>query len=348
MPLLRNSSELTLSAPPPSPIPTAKGSRSAANESLSQYLLKSFALPELSLPEAHLPLDETHHIIPEEIDYRSLKSGDYETIDRLFRSAKEFGVFMITDHGISSPELQLLLNEADRVFRDLVQADMGFPGDFGELNKNKKQIAWVRSGKGRMKCVREYFVHERYQDFSEMMENIASKLDAIAEILCKIFVEKIATLQFGKKIKGKESILSLYKYNNNYKTEKTSSPPNERNSRTCDHTLCLHLPATESQFFVQSATCPFSFDADLDSIVVIVGQRIEEWSMGDFRCVCEEVICEPNFEGSQNPFSIELKCLSLNFDPDSYKNCKTISIRDQILIVLVIAFLCKVFVFLHS
>ncbi|KAJ9185474.1 hypothetical protein P3X46_005111 [Hevea brasiliensis] len=348
MSLVRTGSELHLSAPPPSPIPTAKGSRSAANEILCDYLAKSLNVPELSLPDPHLPLNDAHQI-PAEIDYRCLELSDYETIDRLLMSAREFGAFRITSHGIFDDELRSLVSEVDQVFRDLEQADVGFRGKSFKRIQNKEQIEWSRSRKGRIKCAPDYFVPERYRDFSEKMENIASKLDAIAELLGKIFVENIARMQFGKRIQGKESSLSIYKYNHkdNYMIRNPSSS-SERNSKTCDHIFCLHLPATPSRFFLRSAQGPLSFDAGPDTIVVIVGHRIEEWSMGDFICVCEEVICVPRFQGSQAPISIELKCLSLNFDPNSNKNCNTISIRDQILFVLVIALLYKTFVFLFS
>ncbi|KAJ9179649.1 hypothetical protein P3X46_007996 [Hevea brasiliensis] len=347
MSLLRSGSESHISAPPPSPIPTGKGLRSAANENLCDYLAKSLNVPDLSLPDPHLPLNDTHQI-PAEIYYPSLELSDYETIDSLLRSAREFGAFRITCHGIFGDELRLLVHEADRVFRDLEQADIGFRGKSSERKKNKEQIAWVRSRKGRMKCEPDYFVPGRYRDFSEKMENIASKLDAIAELLGNIFVENIARMQFGKRIQGKESVLSLYRYNHSDDMLRNPSSSNERNSKTCDYTFCLHLPATTSQFLLRSAQGPLSFDAGPDTIVVIVGHHIEEWSMGDFICVCEEVICVPHLQGSQAPLSIELKCLSLNFDPNSNKNCNTISIRDQILFVLVIAFLYKIFVFLLS
>eukprot|EP00257_Ricinus_communis_P023203 XP_015583124.1 uncharacterized protein LOC8281238 isoform X1 [Ricinus communis] len=350
--LQRNASELKLSAPPPSPIPTGKGSRSAANEILCEYLEKTLNIPDLSLPEPHIPLlhddIDTPPNIPEQIDYQSLELGDYETIDRLLRSAREFGAFMIIDHGIfyHDDSLRSLVLESDRVFRDLEQADTGVLGNFG--NENTEQIAWVRSGNKRMKCTRDHFVTERYRNFSEKMETIATKLDAIAELLGQIFVENIARMHFGKRIQGKESVLSLYRYNNNYKLVRKPFLPNEKNCKRCDHTLCLHLPARRSRFFVQSASGPLSFDAGPDTIVVIVGQRFEEWSMGDFKCACGELICEPHLQGNQVSFSVELKCLSLDLDPSSNKGCKTISIRDQILIMLVIVFLYKIVMFLFS
>ncbi|KAF2305238.1 hypothetical protein GH714_003267 [Hevea brasiliensis] len=135
-----------ISAPPPSPIPTGKGLRSAANENLCDYLAKSLNVPDLSLPDPHLPLNDTHQI-PAEIYYPSLELSDYETIDSLLRSAREFGAFRITCHGIFGDELRLLVHEADRVFLDLEHADIGFRGKSSERKKNKEQIAWVRSRK---------------------------------------------------------------------------------------------------------------------------------------------------------------------------------------------------------
>lgn len=163
--LLRSGSELHLTAPPPSPIPTGKGSRCAANEILCDYLGKSLNVPELSLPDPQLPLNDEAHQIPAEIDYRSLELNDCETIDRLLRSAREFGAFMITCHEICAEELQSLANEADRVFGDLEQEDLGFRGKSFERINNKERIAWARSGKGRIKYEPEYFVPERCRDF---------------------------------------------------------------------------------------------------------------------------------------------------------------------------------------
>lgn len=164
MSLLRNCSELHLSAPAPSPIPTGTGSRSACNEILSDYLAKSLKVPDLSLPHLHPPLNEADHI-PAEIENPSLELRDYETIDRLLRSAREFGAFRITCHGIFGDELRSFVHEADRIFQDLEQADIGLRGKSSGRNQTKEQIAWVRSRKERTKCISNYFLPEKYQDF---------------------------------------------------------------------------------------------------------------------------------------------------------------------------------------
>lgn len=100
------------SAPPPlpSPIPTATGSRSAADEIFSRYLEASLRVPELALLEPQHPgraLDV--------VDLESLVLRDGASVHRLVRSAREFGAFWIRGHGVSDEALQSLAREAERV-----------------------------------------------------------------------------------------------------------------------------------------------------------------------------------------------------------------------------------------
>ncbi|XP_065852502.1 uncharacterized protein [Euphorbia lathyris] len=338
--------ECLISAPPPSPIPTAKGSRSAANDSLSSYLDNSLNIPDLSLPQPppqpRLPIRS----IPLQIDYYSLENGDYATVELLLRSAREFGAFRIACRGIFVDDLLTFANESDRVFN----TDIGNQGSFDQDGKD--QIIWsLSSGMGGMKKR----LMGKHRQFSEKMEIIERKLDMIGELLGKIFVENIARMEFGERLLGKESILSIYRYNEKYKIGGGDpfSSSNDQNTKKCDYTWCLHLPATPSQFYVRSETDLLSFQGSPDTIVVIVGQRIEEWSMGDFKCVCKQVIGEPQAQAqvqrSQASFCLEFKCLSLNFEPPEFCNHfhKTISLRDQILIMLLLYFLYKIFLFLY-
>ncbi|WCJ27819.1 2-oxoglutarate (2OG) and Fe(II)-dependent oxygenase superfamily protein [Euphorbia peplus] len=338
MPFRRNiEKECTISAPPPSPIPTARGSRSAANDILSDYLENSVNIPDLSLPQPQIPIRS----IPLQIDYHSLLYGDYATVELLLRSAREFGAFRIACRGIFVDDLQTFVQESDRIFKSLEETDMGKRESFDK--DGKYQIIWSRSSG--MAGMKNRLIG-KHRQFSEKMESIGRKLDMIAELLGKIFEENIARMEFGKKLLGKESIFSLYRYNQNYNI--AAGDPfssNEIGRKICDYTWCLHLPATPSQFFVRSENGLLSFEGSPDTIVVIVGQRIEEWSMGDFKCVCKEVICEPHLQRTQPSFCLELKCLSLNFEPDYCKSChKTISLRDQMLIMLLLYFLYKIFV----
>lgn len=132
MPFARCNSQIP--APLPSPIPTGRGTRSAANEIFSQFLEKTLQIPELTLPGPHLPP------APAEIDFRSLT---LVSTDLMLRSAREFGAFRIRCHGISGSELGTMADEAERVFqksRNVVVVERNGTG--GEM------IPCVRSSKG--------------------------------------------------------------------------------------------------------------------------------------------------------------------------------------------------------
>lgn len=113
MAIMRTLSSLSMSAqtPPPSPIPTGKGSRSAADPIFSDHLEKSLKIPELSLPE------HVHLSVPAEVHLDDLVSRERGSMKRLLRSAAEFGVFRISGHGVSTAELRRTLVDAGEIFR---------------------------------------------------------------------------------------------------------------------------------------------------------------------------------------------------------------------------------------
>lgn len=116
----RNFSSPSLESLPrrlPPPIPTGKGSRSAADPEFSEYvdITKEEQVPVLILPEHVRGSSEE----PAEIDYRLLLTGDYDTVQRLLRSAADFGVFMIIGHGLCPEEVKSTLVENQWAFEKL-------------------------------------------------------------------------------------------------------------------------------------------------------------------------------------------------------------------------------------
>ncbi|KAJ8753878.1 hypothetical protein K2173_000132 [Erythroxylum novogranatense] len=329
MSLDRLPSEISLSAPCPSPIPTGKGSRSAADDVFSVFLNSSLNVPDLTLPE---PLSARHQP-PADVALPSLESpDDGESVDRVLRSTGELGVFKITCDGRFAEVPERL--ELDRVFRLLEDMDTGFRGKLSLRGVSKQRIAWVRSNKAKLEC----FGDETFRDFSEKMEQVASKLDSIAKLLSRLFYEYITKKQKlleHKRMHVKEPVLSLCRYDQDQ--EDTGSTHDVTiDSGLDDHAFCLHLPTTHSKFVVQSARGPLSFEADPDTVVVTIGQRIEGWSMGDFRSVYGEMICEQNLHDREAIFAVELKCFSFSLDKFPNQDYTKISIRDQLLIALVI------------
>ncbi|GAY32222.1 hypothetical protein CUMW_001220 [Citrus unshiu] len=346
MNMMRSQSSLNIAAPPPSPtpsappspIPRAAGSRSAANQILAEFLEKSLQVPELALREPH------SQRVPEEINLRSLVLGENYWLDRVMKSAREFGAFRIRCHGISAEELRALVRETERVFGILEERDTGYRRDIGRRNDNKEEIVWVRSGKERMEWAREYIGPELFRSFSEKVEDVASKLDAIAQLLGQVFVQQLGR-QLGKMCQ-EQSVLSIYRYNhNNIMSEQSPSPSERHHNHSCNQVLSLHLPFRQCKYWVETTQSPFSFNAGPDVIVVTVGKQLEEWSMGEFKSVYGEMIHPPDLKAS---YSLELKCSSLNLKQSFSKTQKKISIVDQILIGLVIAVLYHIFKFLWS
>ncbi|BFG36565.1 hypothetical protein CerSpe_228390 [Prunus speciosa] len=338
MAIMRGRSRLTSGAPPPSPIPTAKGSRSASNENFTQFLDKCLQIPDLAWPPQFDPhFSGTRHPVPADVDLRSLSS---DAIARLLVSAREFGAFRIANHGISAEELGSVVLEAESVFGN----DGNLSRRFVERTGNREEIKWVReSGQ---KVVED----EKYRVFCKSMEKVASKVEAIAEQVSEVLfanaekhVEKTMRSELGK--------VRLYRYNHeDHSMEQNPSSNylqneiiNGNNLRECeDHALCLHLPLEHSQFNIRSegeggSLC---FDAGPETLVVTVGNQLE-----GFKCVSGEMIFVPDIIRSQASFSIQLKVPLLS---NSRKKSNTVSIADQILIAVILWLLYMIFVFVYT
>ncbi|KAL0844519.1 hypothetical protein Bca101_017765 [Brassica carinata] len=348
MALMRTRSQLKASSlspppPPPSPIPRARGSRSAANQILTEIIERSIQVPDLTLPESHSGGESScsRHLIPAEIDFRLLTSSRREgSVDRLVRSAREFGAFRLSCHGISSEEMRSLVRESGRVFGVLEGRESGFRRS---VVGNRDEIAWVRSWKERMEWAREYIGPERYRCFSEEMENIADKLDGVARKLGQIMVEN-SRRQTDKRIQRGESVLRVYRYNHENVTEQSPPLPKETTEEMLQYTLSLHLPAKNCEFRVNSGKGPLSFHADPDTILVTFGRQLEEWSLGEFRCREGEIIYHPDGYGSHTSFSVELKCMSLFLSHASMATTsKTLSLTHQIFAALLLLFFFQSF-----
>ncbi|RVW40954.1 hypothetical protein CK203_076948 [Vitis vinifera] len=350
MAIMRARRHLTSSslAPPPSPIPTAKGSRSAAvdDQILSEYLHKSLRIPDLTLPESHFAAS-THRSIPEDIDYGSVNTRDGDSIRRLLRSAKACGVFRINGLGVSADELQSIVAEAESVFQVSEEVRTKFGRNYDEVTGNKEEFVWLRSEEEMVEWAEEGIGCEIYQSFSKKMERIASKLHELGEELGLVFSENRGW-RAQRRIGETEPVLSLYRYNHDSLMDDISPLPSERNSESGYHALTLHLPIQHCEFRIQSHQGPLSFHASPGSIVATIGEQLEEWSQGEFKSVSGEFIFDSELHGRQASLSIVLKCSPLNLNHGHNKINKVISIVDQFLIAFIFIILYKVVMFLFS
>ncbi|KAG6697879.1 hypothetical protein I3842_09G223200 [Carya illinoinensis] len=315
------------SVPPPSPIPTATGSRSAANETFIEYLESSLQPPHLAFPPS------TRHPVPVEIDVRSLASRGRESVDRLLRSAREYGACRISGHGILGEELRSFVEAADVVFRN---------SDFVARTGNREEIVWALSPESEGKFIN--------RNFSQIMENVARKLDAVAKQLIQVLMENADNKKFWKVMQEKETVVTLYRYHHNNDLLKEENPPlpnDHRNDKSFGHAISFHLHIDHCKFHVQSKRGLLSFEEGPDTIAITVGKQLEEWSLGEFKCVSGESITEPDIQAaSQASYSLELKYISSSINKNFNNRSKTISLLDQVLFAVIVTFLYKVCIFL--
>ncbi|CAN0846842.1 hypothetical protein LINGRAHAP2_LOCUS4649 [Linum grandiflorum] len=281
--------EAYLQAPPPSPIPSAIASRSSGATSI--FANNNRNPPDLLTPMSSSSTDNNNNNNnnnksqakacphePEDISLPSIRLRDAAAVDRLLKSAREFGTFRVTDHGISSEELRSLVQGAERVFQVLEDTDMGHPPrNFARLRESREQIEWVRSGQERMEWARGWVGRDGSRRFGEVMEKIATKLDTIGKLICEVFSENWTKRQFGRRFEEKDSVVRLYRYNRSSTGENIVEAvvnPEMEDGSGC-HALCLHLPASPSHFLLNSSPSLLSFDAGPQAIVISVGRRLQ-------------------------------------------------------------------------
>lgn len=145
-------------APPPTPIATAKGIRSAAfnDEILSRYLESSLRIPNLTLPIKN-------SMSPAEIKFESLINGDY---DGLMERFMESGVF-----GIEG-------DESAEIGRELFQ-------------EKEEDVSRFRGEGVRLEAY-------RVQIFREKVKKVTTKLEMVAESIAKLLSQHIGNKTPGR------------------------------------------------------------------------------------------------------------------------------------------------------
>ncbi|KAI4353534.1 hypothetical protein L6164_002477 [Bauhinia variegata] len=343
-PFMRCGSQLGIPAPPPSPIPTGRGSRCAANEIFCEYLEKTLQLPELMLPESHfVGAAGRRLVVPAEIDYRRLAYS----VDLIIESAKDFGAFRINGHGISGHVLGMVVDEAECMFVESKKTDARAIQRNGPRGE---KIPCVRSSKGTLEFnAPKLLSGEKYHNFRKCMESVANILNTIVELV-SLALQEDTSEEFKERIQETENVISLCRYrHDNDNAKKNEASYNEENDTSCAHALRFYLPMEHCIFYLQSERGPLSFDAGPGTVVVTIGKQIEEWSLSKFKCVPAEMIFMPSSDDSDASFSIELNCFSRNLNQNLNTCHKIISLTDQILIAICLGFLYKFLYFVfHS
>ncbi|KAD3336685.1 hypothetical protein E3N88_32204 [Mikania micrantha] len=312
-------------APPPSPAPpSAKGNRS--EQAFSTYLDKMKHMPDLSLP------DYVNRSMIADVEYRLIKSRDRNSISEMMRSAKKYGVFRISGHGISTEELRQAFMEAEFCF--------GLLAERWSRDGDREEFQWSRSALQMAERRRDVARDDRFRKFSQKMENLASKLEGIANDAAKI-VGSHGRRQSRQKIEENETKMTLFKHNNSalqpHTPRASQTPRAEVKKDSCSFALSLHIPTEPGDFCLLSDEGPLTFRTGPDTIVFTLGEQLQEWSCGEFRGAIGEINIEPEIQEDQEQgaYSVELKCSPsiLNHVVD---RINTISITDQIFGVILL------------
>lgn len=335
-----SSSSSSSPAQPPSPMPNSRiPSRSDPN-SFNNYVDKLKNIPEFDLP------DDMSRPPIADVDYKLIKSKDKNSIQQMLDSAVKFGVFRLTGHGISPDELELAFTEAEFCF--------GLLAERWSRDGDREEFAWSRSAMTAAERRRDVKTADQFQMFRKKMESVADKLEGIAKDVAQIMGSN-GGKQPRKKIKENETRMTLFKHNNSSlqpHTPRSSQTPraldgggNRRDSAA--FALSLHIPTEFGEFRLVSEEGPLSFRTNPNTIVFTVGEQLEEWSYGEFRSAVGEINIEPDIQDEKGAYSIELKCSPSNLNDAVDKN-DSISITDQIIFVVIVAIVYKLFTYFLS
>ncbi|KAH6777962.1 hypothetical protein C2S52_006533 [Perilla frutescens var. hirtella] len=321
--------------PLPSPIPTARGVRSAADPILSELLDRSVQIPELQLPR-HVAARSKPH----EISYESIVMREDESVRRFLRSVREFGVVRIRDHGIPTEELRFALDNSDRIFWLAVECCTSY-GDH-------EKIVWGGADHRMAQEAAAAIGQRNYQIFRQKMENASIKLEAIARELSKAIIAQSNKKQYKETIQFGESKFSIYRYHRANINDRNSSAIGETSQESGPYALSLHLFLDSSQFCLESGLGLLSFETNPDTLVVTMGKELEEWSLGEIKSAEGKLRFQPFLHTNKPSFSLQQKWEFSKLKNDVAESDKAISLSDQILFILIIALFYKSFSYIFS
>lgn len=284
-------------APPPSPIATAQGIKSAGvnNEILSEFLEHTLRIPELSLPEPFIPFRG----LPA-FDLLSVRSREQRkaTGRRLVQSAIEIGCFQVVNHGISRDLTVRAEEQSSRLFdlpverkQLIVRSDrsrFGFEhidaeGDgAAERNLSLQQTFWVDQNDNSMEKIIRKAWPEGFDNFSHAISEYTAALEKIASEVLEVIYENLSLDPYNlKELLGAEnsSLLCLYSHEGSYKC------PSSGICHSHSHVLSVHHHKGPSSFYVYADRGWTTFTLKPNTLVITMGNILRVWSNGLLKSV---------------------------------------------------------------
>ncbi|KAJ8533149.1 hypothetical protein K7X08_016038 [Anisodus acutangulus] len=246
-------------AAPPSPIPTGRGSRSAVDSILGEYIDRSVNVPHLILPKTTL------RWVPDEIHYQSLLQRENDAMNRLLSSASEFGVVRIIGHGISGEELRTMLIKDEWLFR------------LSEKYANYDKFRWDWSNNAMVQKAKVSIGDENSLFFRQKLEQVLNKLKGMAKEVDQI-IRLSDSEQSWKKIESEEVKMYIYRCTKNQSSnvDQTWLPPHNATLQdSLKYALNLYLPLEPIEFSMKKKRGRLPFKTSPDTIIVTIGDQLE-------------------------------------------------------------------------
>ncbi|XP_058074197.1 1-aminocyclopropane-1-carboxylate oxidase 1 [Magnolia sinica] len=353
----------TFRAPPPSPIATASGRRSAvANDNeLAEFLENSLRVPHLVLPDPLFPL-EVSAGNPPEIDFRSLNSAGSESVMKLLDSVAGVGCFQLVNHGISgdlvgavraaaggifriSPEKKAMLSRSPEMvygFEEEVSETMSEEFFWGSRDEKEREG---------LKALMEGVWPDGFSNFSQKTEILSKAIEMVAGKVVQILLENMENRSFHETLQREDDaigpVLCLYKHGRKISSGQWVSSLKSDVIRMLigrsdySHALCMHLCDGCSDFHFYSKKGWMSFCPNKEAIVVTVGDQIQAWSDGLYKHVIGRPIFQMQDEDSISmAFLYSPPSMVLVQSPSS-PSCrdKSISLGQQVIVAICLTLL---------
>lgn len=187
-----------------------------------------------------------------------------------------------------------------------------------------------------------------YRAFREKMDVVASKMEDLARCVVRVLSDNVKNPKDSAPPREAPSVLCLTLYNCN--KLKTRWGEFGATDRPDSYALSVQLSGRDQEICLRNQGGSTFFNLPAGSVLVTVGKQIQEWSSGEFKSAVGEILFELTDE--PNPFM----SLELLYSPGDLRlgefgwhaSCidrppKTVPLRDQIFIALVLLVLYYLF-----
>ncbi|XP_051147772.1 leucoanthocyanidin dioxygenase [Andrographis paniculata] len=369
-------------APPPSPVAPGRRSSFANDDVLTEYLQQSLRVPDLVLPDKVFPRQKTLQN-PPKIRFRDLESlGTGPEGAEICRLIAQLGCLEVINHGISRDWIDFVMElgngvfelppEKKRVVARSPERRYGFEeSDEGEeVRDRREEFIWM--GEEEMRVEMEGIWPFRYSNFSQEMAKLSAEIAEIGRTVVQFLEQQIAMrIRHGsgeEEGSGSENVCccSVQKHQKRRVEEEEGEGEMNVNAVRYDvirmlisggefpHALCLHLCSGAADFHVYSRKGWISFSPDQDSLVVTIGDMMQEWSDGQYK----HVIGRPVFKGEVEEGKKNNGNISMGFlysppnisvrDDDDGDTVVTISLTNQIILALLLIMIYQFSVFVYT